>query len=432
MAGAATRESEVAMFKRKGLAACAGVLLAGGMASQAQAAQGLQIDLKLAADSSSVITRMGQEINIEMWARVEGAGTATKRQGFQMLVGSFLNSGGGLGIFTPTGAFIDTPGGGMEVGVGIMGTLGNFNGNGSQRGWSVDLDGDGDRDLGGPNTDDTMPTGHVVIRADGMVQNTLSGAAGKIFNIQIGSLRYTVTDVSNYANTLIKFEDRRNAAGQQITGSALWQMDGTSKNPVTDTPSKLVLNGLVLTNQADVNARGNKSSNPIHDSSRIWRDGIAIVTFNDVASGVWTESAPPSLMDDRITYSMISLDSDFTGIVAFPSGFGAMTVTLLGVDTDGDGIGETIPAGTFNGGDSLNFGDVMVAGLPLAAYGLGVDVFSVRTIPHTDYSEFSLAIGLSTSAATFSISNIPEATTLSLLAAGTALLGSRRFRRRTC
>lgn len=400
------------MFRDNLLAACAGVLLVGGIASQAPAAVGLQIDLKPAAGSSTTISRMGQEVNLEVWARIEGTSAlTTNRQGIEMLAGSFLSTGGSLGFFTPMGDLIGVSATTYEVGVGVE----PFTGTGSRRGMSRDLDGDGDWDLGSLDTPSTQWRGEVVMRSNGMT----APSAGKIISIKVGELKYTVSDVSKSGNTKLDFVPRPTAPGNPGIYSAVWQEDGATKNSAMGT---MVVNGLNLTYGADPTAPGNRQSNAIRGQKSGNRE-----RFNSASSGMWTAAE-----SGRQTYQMVSEDSVFTGIVAFPDGFGPMTVTLKGVDTDGDPEtpGVDVLVGAYQAGDNLDFAEVVIDGLPLAGYGItGVGSFVVEGGPAVPGASMPLAVSFSTETATFDVLSIPEPATAALLVAGMALIGSRRIRR---
>lgn len=355
--------------KSKLIAACAGVLVAG---SAAQAA--LQLTLEVNPASSGAITHMGQTVLVDIYGKVTGTNNL-KAEGVQMVSGSLISSGGVLGRVTAAGALISLPGDVMGFGVGTD----QFAGPGSQAGEARDLDGDGDNDLGGVDTDDTANFGHFVLRAPGMVEK------GQNPKILLGTVAFTVTDPIKAGNTTIRLTERFNGSGQRIAESALWQEDKTAKNPKT-TGASITLGQLSLNNLVDPDAPGNKPSNPVLPTSVTGPDVNGIVTehFTDMQSGVW---ADPPVTVQKITYTMVSPDSDFTGIVAFPAGFGsAMMLTLKGVptglDIDGNPILGDLPVGPFGPGGSVDIGTVDPDGagaLPiLAVLGvIGVDEFDV-------------------------------------------------------
>lgn len=409
--------------KSKLMAACASALLAGGIASQAQAAVGLQIDLKPAAGSSTEITRMGQEVTVEVWARVEGTSAlTTKKQGISILTGSFVSTGGALGVFAPAGDLIGVSATDYEVGIGKD----PFNGNGSRSGTLRDLDGDGDLDLGAADNSGTSYYGHV-----GMRSAAMTVAAGKVFNVQIGTLKYTVTDPSKAGDTLVNFLLRKNTDGSHMAGSSLYQIDGASKDTSAGVP---VINGLTLTNSADLSVAGNTRAKAVTYASQQQVDTIVTDTFgDDTLSGVWTTTDRSKKAKNKVTYKMLSPETGFTGILAGANEYGPLTLTLKGVDTDGDP--ETDPQDiviqdALKDG-SLNFvNQVMVDGLPLAAVGFtGVESFELAAADETQIQGLDIALTFSSETAGFSATYevVPEPATLGVLALG-SLLGLRRRR----
>lgn len=415
------------MRTRKLLAACVGVL-GGSLASRAHAT--LTIDLRLSDGSkSAVIDRFGQEFIIDVFAKATGASSLpSKREGVQIITGSFLSTGDAEGFFTAMGDLIDLSSVEFVTGVGLK----PFNGLGSQPGWSTDLDGDGDRDLGGPNTDATLVTGHVGLRSPSM----FSSGNGQNVEVKVGTLKFTVQRVSQPGTTRIDFLDRRNAAGNPIAGSALWQEDGVSKDTLSGI---LQISGINLQVSPTYNPR-NTQDTPILPNGPWYRS-----EFNDVPSGMWfgAEYGHCPVHGPETIFQMQSPDSLFTGIVEFPAGYGdAMTIELahLNLDFNGDGKVDMdyMAIGPFHAGDSVDFANVLVdpdgvggsPAAPLSAYGVtGVRQFWFQSsVLPSDM--LPLAISFSTPTASFqTYVFIPEPATAALLATGVGLLGCRRMRR---
>jgi len=210
--------------KKKLIAACGGVLLAGLAASQANA--GLTVDLRLASGGKTVDARnlaAGQTIDIDVYAivagQMQGKSIVNKavvfdyKDGFQSLIGSFISSG-------PTAK--DQLYGNSDPNNGdYRASLAPFNGNGSTLGEYQDIDGDGDLDVGAPNgTADVSP--FVVFRANAMEYGASDPASTEW---KIGTIQFLVESINAGAATEINFVPRRDAAGNLLDSSALWMED---------------------------------------------------------------------------------------------------------------------------------------------------------------------------------------------------------------
>lgn len=216
--------------KKKLIAACGGVLLAGLAASQANA--GLTVDLRLAGGGKTVdgtTLKAGDTIDIDVYAIVTGQQQGKSIQnkqvvfdykdGFQSLIGSFISSGP-----TAKGQLYgnsDPDAGDYKPGVGP------FNGNGSTVGEYQDIDGDGDLDVGAPNgTADVSP--FVVFRANAMEYGSSDPAS---FEWRIGKIQFLVESINAGAATEINFVPRRDAAGNLLDSTALWMEDAWAPPP---------------------------------------------------------------------------------------------------------------------------------------------------------------------------------------------------------
>jgi hypothetical protein len=211
--------------KKKLIAACGGVLLAGLAATPANA--GLTIDIRL-PDGSKEINgadlKVGDMIDMDVYAIVTGQLTGKKtetvgkatvvvydyKDGFQSLIGSFVSSGP-----TAKGQLYGVADDAFNV------AAAPFNGNGSQPGEYQDIDGDGDLDVGGQQGNaDVAP--FVVFRANS-VQYGNSDAASTEF--LIGKVQFLVESLSAGEATNISFEPRRDAGGNILDSAALWDED---------------------------------------------------------------------------------------------------------------------------------------------------------------------------------------------------------------
>jgi len=164
----------------------------------------LVVDVRLpGGGKTTTVSKVGDVVNVEIWATATGSNATGSDEGLQIVVGSMLstNVSGGAAqgtLFTTLSNEFRAPG---------------SDSNGAQ----VDLDGDGDLDNGSNNNSDA--TGFLFGRADSVVSDgTVSGASQ---SWEIGTATFTVTALdSTSGSTDIGWRIR-----DAING-ALWREDG--------------------------------------------------------------------------------------------------------------------------------------------------------------------------------------------------------------
>ncbi|HEX2971048.1 MAG TPA: calcium-binding protein [Tepidisphaeraceae bacterium] len=191
----------------------------------------LTIDVRLPDGGKVVdVVRKGQVINMDVWATIKGHNASGADEGLSMVVGSFqswnVKGGSALGTLavTPTS---------------------QFNAQGSVAGASVDLDGDGDLDIG--STDNTSADGYFGVRSGGLSSNGV--VDGATMSFKIATLRFTVTSLLPGQQTKITFTPWINQDESTGGYGALWVEDSSSgvtastglNNTITSSP--MVLRG---------------------------------------------------------------------------------------------------------------------------------------------------------------------------------------------
>jgi hypothetical protein len=218
------------------LAAAAAAGCAGLVAGPVDA--GLVIDLRavtlngqpLPAGSTAerVVVDAGDVVGINVFARVSGT-NAIDDEGFQSMLGVFRSTTGGL------------------LGHLSASTVAPFNGSGSQNGTPIDVDGDGDLDIGDiPNGGEQ--TAYWVARSNvterGGTPVATDPAAEEFL---IGTLTWTATGaVAPASETFLDFIRRRNPGNPGSNGSAysFWLEDGSGTASVRNGQSPYVTDGL--------------------------------------------------------------------------------------------------------------------------------------------------------------------------------------------
>jgi F5/8 type C domain len=175
----------------------------------------LVVDIETATGGKTVnVTSVGQVVTLNVVATVTGKNATGTDDGIQSATGSFLstmlNSGSVKGNLAAQTNF-------------------PFRAFGSQFGTQVDLNGDGNIDVG--SNDGSTIAGFFNAR-DGEMDTTDGTVSGASRSISIGTLTYTVTSLGNGGETDINFR-RRVVEGLGYAG--VWQEDGQIENETTST-----------------------------------------------------------------------------------------------------------------------------------------------------------------------------------------------------
>ena len=191
-----------------------------GAAAAARASLTIEVQLPSGGKSATVSTP-GQQVQLDVFAVVTGANASGADDGMQIAQGSFRSTG--------------TLYGNLAGGV-----VAPFNGVGSTGGASVDLDGDGDNDVGSNNdasaagfwgarsSSPQSPNGYPA-NAPPIPASSYGTVAGSSYRVKLGTLLFTVSSTQAQA-TAINFTPRNSS------GAALWYEETLS-------PSKTPSNG---------------------------------------------------------------------------------------------------------------------------------------------------------------------------------------------
>jgi hypothetical protein len=226
----------------------------------------LTVDVRLAGGGTSASpTKVGQVINLEVWATAVGANTTGTDEGLQDLVGSFVSKNvSGFAALGTLKATISAP----------------FNGNGSGTGTAQDLDGDGDIDLGtlqpsspsNPDQNFFARSSTITITGGTPVTN---GASWKM-----ADLTFTVTKLGG-GSTSIQFVPLNVTNSSNII--AVWREDGKGISAANSKFAPSSKGTLIL--GSSVTLKQNIGS----ISGKVWNDknsnGIREAT--ESGAGVW-------------------------------------------------------------------------------------------------------------------------------------------------
>lgn len=152
-------------------------------------------------NSSLKVTSSTGQINLEVWATVTGSDSNTKNEGLSFLMGSFKST---------------NVGGGSALANLFAEPLAPFDATTSTGGTQVDLDGDGDLDVG--SNDDTTAAGFFLGRA--------SPAQYLRSTTRVATLTASVSQLLAGVQTDITFVPRYGPSGE----GCLWIEDGNAKN----------------------------------------------------------------------------------------------------------------------------------------------------------------------------------------------------------
>lgn len=172
----------------------------------------LTYDLRVvggADGKTAYITTTGEIVTMELWAIVTGSGAGA--EGFQFGYGSLLSTTGG-NIKGDLQATLLAP----------FDTIG-----GSQSGAQVDLDGDGDKDIGSASS---AQDGNFFKPRSGSMEESGSPVANGV-EFKLATVKFTVTgiaDPSFLSNILLNFRVTNFTNG--LENEALWEEDGVTKS----------------------------------------------------------------------------------------------------------------------------------------------------------------------------------------------------------
>jgi Ca2+-binding RTX toxin-like protein len=166
------------------------------------------IDLRTPSGGKAVtVSSVGQVVDLNVWAVVTAGDTDAANDAFQWAHGSFLSS---------------DVGGGAAAGTLAATVANNFAAETASNGAGVDLDGDGDLDVGSNNN--AVADGFFVARSGG---SAVGGSGAAPARILIGTVKFTVTSLKSGTSTEIKFRPRDNVL---VAG---WYEDFNFKNSET-------------------------------------------------------------------------------------------------------------------------------------------------------------------------------------------------------
>lgn len=177
----------------------------------------LTVDVRAAGGGkSAVVTTVGAVLNLQVWATITGQNNDATQDALQDVDGSFI----------ATGTTAQAVGGNLAAA-----NVAQFSANGAQPGTSQDLNGDGNKDVGG--TDPTQTAGFFIARSGSPQFSTDGTVVGGSLEFLVGTLTYTVTNLHQGGETDINFVPRDIAP--PIAFAADWAEDGAAKNNVTGT-----------------------------------------------------------------------------------------------------------------------------------------------------------------------------------------------------
>ena len=157
------------------------------------------IDFRLAGQSGNevTVTSIGQEIDLEIWVTITGDNATGDDEALQSVNTSLLST---------------NIAGGAAQGTFTAANIAPFNGNLANTGASVDLDGDGDLDIG--RNDNSSDVGFFFARSTSMTTAGTVDGASKSF--QVGTATFTVTALNNGIQTNLVTRPRTGHFGAYV------------------------------------------------------------------------------------------------------------------------------------------------------------------------------------------------------------------------
>jgi hypothetical protein len=185
----------------------------------------LTVDIRAAGGGkSAVVTTNGTVLNLQIWATITGQNNDATQDALVDVDGSILG----------TGTTNQAVGGNLSAAIISM-----YAASGAQPGTSQDLNGDGNKDVGG--TDPSQTAGFFIARAGAPQTSTTAGydsttrmIVGGSLEFLVGNLTYTVTNLHQGGETDLTFLPRPSSS-QVSFFSGVWAEDGVAKNNTNGT-----------------------------------------------------------------------------------------------------------------------------------------------------------------------------------------------------
>ena len=274
----------------------------------------LMIDLRLPGGGKSAnITGTDQTVNMELWAVVSGSNGDGSDDGVALVAGSVVSSKGGAALGNLTASRTSA-----------------FGSAGSSNGDVVDLDDDGDKDVGSNDGDNAE--GFFVARHAGSFNydGNVSGASNAI---KIGTVTFRVTQLLGTGDVKVNFVPR------DSNFAAVWAEDGNMMSTDMDGTSFVAGSPVVLKRSTT----GGGGGTPTVDAS--------------VSSGVLTVKGTSGNNNIKLTLSGSNLVANVDGKTKSFAASSVNKIKLFGLDgndviTVGAGVKATRLDGG-NGNDSL-------------------------------------------------------------------------------
>jgi protocatechuate 3,4-dioxygenase beta subunit len=251
--------------------------------------------------SSATVTSVGQVVRMEVVAIVTGNETGAT-DGFQELDGSFLST-----ETSPTKSVT----GNLSSSV-----LPDYTANGAQEGNQVDLNGDGNLDVGSNNGGDAA--GFFIARAGGIEQDGV--VSGNTQEFAVGLVSYTVTSLKSGAATDLNFRLRDGIPSGAF--DAVWLQDNVGEN---DQLASVSIGAPVVITEAGVVApTGSISGTVTSKSASGSTSGLSgVVVYIDTNNvGAPVNGDPGTITASDGTYSLTGLAAGTYSVrEVVPSGY---------------------------------------------------------------------------------------------------------------
>jgi hypothetical protein len=284
----------------------------------------LTVDLRLpGGGKSATITGVGQKLNLEIWATVKGANSVND-EALQMTAGSLLSSNINGGAANGTLSAVN---------------IAPFTGPATSPGTKVDLDGDGDLDVGSNNF--MVSGGHFVARAGSMQYGN---------SFKIGTATFTVTSLkSTTGQTNLVFRMQQSTQFHHI-----WREDNTPRSPagggtyLSGAPLVLKRSGGTTTTYSIAGNVWNDTDNDrVKDSTETNRASVRVFVDAD-RDGIFDSTERSAITNTSGNYTITGVAGGSVRVrVVPPSGYRVSTPTsgyhefTLSANTSGRNFGVT-------------------------------------------------------------------------------------------